>query len=235
MLPPAPRHALLIGLTGRPLAGKDTCAEFLARDLHAWPMAFADALRTECAWAWGVPVDTFTCRDTKELPLPQLAVARCRDIGFRLLGTNGDRDWDLHAPRSPRWVMQQWGTEYRRSASRDYWVHLAATAIVQLRTQGVRTIVVTDVRFANEADAIRRLGGWVLRVHRPELPPLEPGTASHASELQAARLAVDGEVHNDGTLDHLRAELARVVDALQAADSVLHAAPRTHVTREQAC
>lgn len=211
---------LLIGLTGRPLAGKDTIGQLLTAS-GFWTMSFADALRHECAAAWGVTPYTFTDRASKETPLARLAVARCRDIGFRLLGADPDRDWDLEAPRSPRWVMQHWGTEYRRAQRPHYWVERARDHIQALRREQRTRIVVTDVRFANEADCIRHLGGWVLRVHRPELAPLEPGAAAHDSEQQAARLAADADIHNDGTLDHLRAEVARVLAALHQADELL--------------
>lgn len=211
---------LLIGLTGRPLAGKDTIGQMLTA-AGFWTMSFADALRHECAAAWGVTPYTFTQRETKEVALPRLAVARCRDIGFRLLGTDPDRDWDLEAPRSPRWVMQQWGTEYRRAQRPDYWVDRARDHIQAQRREQCHRIVITDVRFPNEAECIRRMGGWVLRVHRPELAPMTPDAAAHASERQAALLSADAEIHNDGTLDHLRAEVARVLAALHQADELL--------------
>src|SRR5579883_3181143 len=41
-------HGLLIGLSGKPQAGKDTTAEYLVRRYGFRRLAFADRLREEC-------------------------------------------------------------------------------------------------------------------------------------------------------------------------------------------
>ena len=67
------------------------------------------------------------------------------------------------------------------------------------------------MRFINEASLVRALGGHVVQVHRPDLPALDESTREHESETPiATRVAV----HNDGDLEHLRAELARVIAEL---------------------
>jgi hypothetical protein len=81
------------------------------------------------------------------------------------------------------------------------------------RKTGHPRMVITDVRLPIEADMLRRAGGLLVRVHRPDLPPLTADTAGHESE-QHMNLRADADLHNDGDLQHLDAEVARVLHQL---------------------
>jgi uncharacterized protein GlcG (DUF336 family) len=59
-------------------------------------------------------------------------------------------------------------------------------------------------------------GGVLVRVHRPGAGQLAPDTANRPSEGHTA-LQVDDDIHNDGDLQHLQAEVYRVVQRLRAA------------------
>jgi hypothetical protein len=202
------RGQMLVGFSGRAGAGKDTCAELLVRNGFR-AVAFADALRQEVAESWRIDSRMLTDRSTKEWAIPALAVANCSEptfiIAMELLGH------DLQAPRSARWILQRWGTEYRRAVDSGYWVARGLQRIGRLRASGCHRICITDVRFANEAETVQSLGGEVVQVARPDLPALEVEAASHASEQALKCSAV---VHNDGDREHLYAELLRVLDAL---------------------
>lgn len=196
---------ILLGFHGPAGAGKDTCAQLLAS--HGFQaVAFADALRAEIAEAWRIDTRMLSDRATKEWPIEALAIGRCADRGFVLGYPAEQRD----EPRSPRWIMQQWGTEYRRANFRHYWIEKVHAWVRARRAEGLHRLCVTDVRFPNEAELVRYLGGVVVRVHRPSLPALlqPPGSQQHVSEQV---LPCSEVVHNDGDLEHLRAELLRVV------------------------
>lgn len=60
-------------------------------------------------------------------------------------------------------------------------------------------LIVTDVRFDNEAEYIREAGGRVWEVVRPA-----PSVDKHASEQPIARELVDRVIENTGTIDDLR-------------------------------
>jgi len=203
------RGQLLLGFSGRAGAGKDTCAEMLLANGFR-RVAFADALREEVASAWRFDVSMLTDRSTKEWPIPALAIGNCADAGF--VEAMQGRGEDLAAPRSARWVLQRWGTEYRRAANDRYWIDQALTRIGRMRASGYHRICITDVRFANEASAIDALGGKVVQVVRPDLPALDREAAEHASESGA--LPSVAAVHNDGNFEQLQLELARVVASL---------------------
>ena len=203
----------LIGLTGAAGAGKDSAAAVLQR--AGWRgMAFADALRIEVAEAWGLDIRRFAERPGKDRPAPELAAGYC--MAKRFLAWAAYNGISMIEPRSPRWVMQTWGT-YRRSADSSYWVTQVEHWIRYQRSTGHPRLVITDVRLPNEAAMLRLAGGVLVRVHRPDLPALAADTAGHESEQHRA-LVADADLHNDGDLGHLDAEVARVLHQLALRD-----------------
>lgn len=201
---------MLIGLTGATGAGKDSAAAVLAS--AGWrTIAFADALRAEAADAWGIDQRLLTERATKEAPMRALAAGGGHNANWlRHCAVNGV---SLIEPRSPRWVLQRWG-EFRRHRDAAWWITPVRGWIAHQRRHGPAMLAVTDVRMPNEADALRLLGGHIVRVHRPTAAPMAPDTATHESE-QHTQLHADEDIHNTGTLADLAAEVWRVVLALQ--------------------
>ena len=178
----------LIALCGAAGAGKDTVADMLP----ACKLAFADTLYHEVAAAWGVEQHVLRCRETKELESPILSVAHCKDMGFR---TNCWRDFH-NRPRSPRQILQWWG-DYRRAQDRKYFVDATTLAIVDC----LDDVVITDVRFPNEAALIRQLGGQLWQIRRPGY---EAGGTGHASDTDGSEFRPDVVLENFGSLDDLR-------------------------------
>jgi hypothetical protein len=174
----------LIGLPGAAGAGKDTVADFID-DIVAggWEnphyVSFAHPLKqmvVQLLAHWDVSANAITDRVLKEQPIAGLGA-------------------------SPRKLMQTLGTEWgRKLISESIWIDTAERAIVQALRDG-RMVVVTDVRFANEAELIHRHGGQVWRIDRPSAEPV----AAHVSEQGLPAALVDRVIDNSGTLDELRA------------------------------
>lgn len=201
----------IIGLTGHAGAGKDSAAACL--QAAAWrSIAFADALRVEIAAAWRIDVRLLTERATKDTPLRALCVGNAEHHDWLAFACT--QGWNLLEHRSPRWAMQRWG-EFRRGQNPHHWVQHVH---VWLQTQQHRNhpgLVITDVRFPNEAAMLRRAGGWLVRVHRPGAGLLAADTASHQSEAHTA-LQVDDDIDNSGTLGELNAQVAALLQRLRA-------------------
>ena len=193
------RKPLIIALTGRPGAGKDSIADVLAPQQGFARIAFADALRREVAEAWRIDLRMLTDRPTKELELPALAAGMCSDPAFmRWVVDGGD---SLTAPRSPRWALQRWASFKRRFAP-DYYASIVERWIRRQLGSGWTRIVVTDLRDPVEEAMLRRLGAKVVRVHRPELAAMPADTAMHVSE-QHHRIKADADILNDGSMQAL--------------------------------
>ncbi len=215
--------SLLLGFSGPAGSGKDTCAAVLSR-YGFRSIAFADALRAEVAEAWRIDARMLTDRVTKEWDIPALAIANCASSAFVLrMRELGE---DTLVARSPRWVMQRWGTEYRRHVhGHGYWTNAVRRWVGRQRGVRAQRLCITDVRFDDELAVLEDMGGHQVVVHRPEITTaLARNTQQHCSEHVAVR-ATSPVVHNDGDMEHLHAELMRVVGELSESSRAL--APAT--------
>lgn len=194
---------LLIGLTGRAGAGKDSAADIICETIDAARFAFATRLKEEAATAFRIDARIFDRRDIKEVPIRQLALARCTDPAFVAFAGH---ELGMLGPLKPRAIMQVWG-DWKRSQDRDYFVAPANYARLLALNAGRQAMVVTDVRYANEAHWIAHRDGVLWRIDRDGLPPV----SSHSSEWSIRELRPDAVIRNDGTLDDLR---RAVVDLL---------------------
>lgn len=194
----------LLGLTGPASAGKDTVADLLVIHAGFSKLAFADALRAEVAEAYGIDPRTLTRRETKEDPTLALSLDRCTDLAFvgRILrSTVLPSSSEIHRARSPREVMQQWGTEFRRAQDPDYWVKKMSSRVRYYAQSGLcDKFVLTDVRFANEAALVRRIGTQLWQIKRPGTAPTE----AHVSEVTGEEFSPDAVINNTHDMRHLQ-------------------------------
>lgn len=181
----------LIGLTGPTGSGKDTVADHLA-GVHGFVrLALADPIRHGLQAMLKLPDEVFSGRDLKELPVTWIG-------------------------RSPRQLMQTLGTEWgRRHIDDDIWMRVADRRIKTI-LQGwphVSGIVVTDIRFANEAAWLRRSGGYIWHITGRSLPPAGEA-AAHSSEAGIVYQPGDVIIANVGTIDDLEDNIARELEAI---------------------
>lgn len=200
----------LFGLTGYAGVGKDTVADMLVRQGFR-KLAFADALRGELALAFGVGIDVFTNPIAKERPQQALSLIRA-PMEFRAFlvmalpgeattGTGGVSEAWLHEPRSPRQLMQWWGTEYRRRQSPRHWLTVMHDKLTFHRRNGERRFVITDCRFDNEVDLVRALGGEIWQVTRPGYDGSKEG--QHVSATNGAHFRPSAVIANSHDTRHL--------------------------------
>ena len=107
--------------------------------------------------------------------------------------------------KSLREVYQTLGTDWgRKMVGEDIWIIAGRSRIDTLlgdvESDIIRGIVVDDIRFDNEAELVRRMGGVVIEITRASVPQME-----HASEAGISRDLIDYSFANEGdilTLQH---------------------------------
>ncbi|WP_460874805.1 deoxynucleotide monophosphate kinase family protein [Paralcaligenes ginsengisoli] len=164
-------------------------------------------MRAEIVQAFGIDPGLFHV-STKEQKTPDLAIGRCNDGVFMQIMVK--LGVSVTAPRSPREIMRWWGTEYRRAKHPTYWLDKANESIDAAARRGFRRIVITDVRFANEADFVRGLGGQVWMIKRTLA---EMAAATHESETQLALIHPDAEIKNNRSMVSFANEVLRTYEA----------------------
>lgn len=190
---------IIIAFAGLAGAGKDTAAAHLVQRYGFVQAAFADPLRSMALIFMeeaGIDQAWLTERARKEHPMPGLGI-------------------------SARALLQTLGTEVGRHLSPDLWTrHMGLRLGLASSTYGgegyVQTpvhdrIVISDCRFENEAQWVKRYGGHVIRLHRHQADTVR----CHASEWEVLRLPADLDLHNHGlTVDGLHSMLDGAMDTL---------------------
>jgi len=210
---------MIIGFVGFIGSGKDTAADYLV-NFHGFRRdSFANTLKDAVAHVFGWDRIMLEGR-TKE----------AREWRERL-----DLWWSerLNIPvLTPRWVLQQWGTEVcRHGFHDDIWI---ASLENKLRTSR-DNVVISDVRFPNEIRAIHNAGGLTVRIKRGDDPEWYDAAVSanrgpdgnatwslskskleqlkiHASETAWVGGKIDHIVYNDSTIDELFSQIKNLVE-----------------------
>ncbi len=138
----------IVSICGFQGSGKDTIANYLISEYGFVKISFAGAIKDIASVMFGW--------DRQKLE------------GL----TKEDREWretvdpwwekQLNLPISPRYIMQQFGTElFRRHFHPDIWVK-----VVEKKLTEYENVVITDCRFPNEIKMVKDNGGILVHVER---------------------------------------------------------------------
>lgn len=173
---------MMIGVSGYARAGKDTVGAYLTGDHGFTRLAFADTLKR-----FVLAVNPIIMWDREAERYVRLYDA-LEDNAF---------EWEkLKAIPEVRQLLQRVGTEGGRDIlGENVWVDGTLSGV----DVHADNWVVTDVRFPNEAAAIKGRGGFVWRVERPGTEAVN----AHSSETALDEYPFDAVIRNDGTLEDL--------------------------------
>lgn len=199
---------IVLGLAGVAGSGKDTVADYLVRRYGFLKFSFSDALYREVAAAFGLEDETLLRdRKTKDVGDHNLALEFClRDEFTHALQRLPGEPVDITAPRSPRQILQWWGTEYRRAQDPNYWLDRAGQWMAEVwgackyPEHRPQLFVNTSVRFPNEQAWVRGFAcGQVWHLRRAGLGAIN----GHVSEVALDVLPSERELFNNGSIDTL--------------------------------
>jgi hypothetical protein len=195
---------MIIGICGFIGSGKDTVADFLVNFHEFRRESFASTLKDSVAAVFGW-----------DRTLLEGRTAEAREWREQVDPWWAER---LDMPTlTPRWVLQYWGTEVAlKSFHDDIWI---ASLENKLRNSK-DNIVISDCRFPNEIQAIKKAGGQIVWVQRGALPEWYDDAVSanqgnniginnmklrkiHASEWAWLGNEFDHVIDNNGTIDEL--------------------------------
>lgn len=177
----------LVGLGGYKESGKDTFAEGLPRD--EWVIL-----------GMSQPLLQATLILNPFLP----------DLGMtsREAYESMNQDYTRLKAESPefRRLLIALGTDVGRDIlGENIWVEIAARSIRETWEKGLNAAI-TGIRFPNELQMIRDLGGELVWVKRPGL---DAPAISHASETSVSGADFDRTILNDSTVEELHEKAAR--------------------------
>ena len=153
---------MIIGVCGFIGSGKDTVADYLVNLHHFRRESFANTLKdaVSAVFGWDRTMLEGRTKQAREWREQQ------------------DNWWTnrLGMVITPRWVLQNWGTEVCRNGFHDdIWI---ASLENKLRNS-TDDVVISDCRFPNEIAAIKQAGGIVVRVVRGPEPEWYDAAKSH--------------------------------------------------------
>lgn len=108
---------------------------------------------------------------------------------------------------TPRIMMQTLGTEWGRSLLPDLWLCVWQHAL----DDSAHCVCVPDVRFDNEAELIRSLGGTIIHVQRKPTADML-AVPAHVSEAGIKRAKSDIIFRNDRGIEKMTSLAAQILD-----------------------
>ena len=213
---------MIIGICGFIGSGKDTIADFLVSHHGYRRESFASTLKDAVASVFGW--DRIMLEGTTK--------------ASRVWREQEDEWWSerLGIKVTPRLVLQLWGTDVCRKAYHDdIWIASLENKLRKIEDD----IVISDCRFPNEIQAIKNLGGEVIRVIRGAEPAwyekaidcnagmkkigwsiakmVLEDQGIHASEYAWVGTDFDHILDNNSTLDNLHQQVNDLVQGHRAA------------------
>jgi hypothetical protein len=188
-----------IGIIGRARVGKDTAGKWLVDERGYRRIGFADAL--------------------KEVALKVDPLIDVDETGrYSLSDLVDEYGWE-GAKETPevRRFLQELGAAIR-VYDPEFWLRIAMKLTLEANEDGVPAVI-TDVRYPNEAESLRRAGFHLIYIDRPDVPQLD-----HESEGALKITDAHHYIHNAGELTQFLADVEDIADYVTDVESRRHLA-----------
>lgn len=185
---------VLIGLVGYAQHGKSTVADFL-KNMGFIEYAFADPLKKVVMNMFGFTVEQ--CYDGKlKEEVDNFWGITPRQALIAIGELNAD-------PQIPNLNLgsggRLWIRKFEHEFEKNEWKNT--------------NVVVSDIRHENEALAVKKLGGLIVRVHNPHVK-MDDEFRKSASEQRIKNIRYDAVIFNDSTKEELHNDVASIYNML---------------------
>lgn len=186
---------VLLGIMGKKGSGKDTVSNYLVSHYGYKKMAFAD-------------------------PIKQIAQI-IFDLDISQIDGNKKEIIDERWGITPREIFQKLGTEFgqydlvnyfpalkQKNITRNFWVERLKMEYQKYNNQNV---IISDVRFKHEIDAIKEMGGKIIKINRI----IEKGIGEqHISEMEMNDIddsIFEYSIDNNSSLEDLYQKINKLI------------------------
>jgi dephospho-CoA kinase len=189
---------MIIGISGRLNAGKDTLADILL-DLKPEffeKKAYAYKLKQIANLLTGISIEKFNDGEFKKQNMPE------------------EWNWfdDPEDAMSVREFLQELGTEaIRDGLHENAWVIALMADYKADEENNLPNWIITDVRFHNEAEAIRKKGGMLIRLNRKGQSSSEHSSELHMNDWGDWDFVID----NDGSISDLTSHATKIIEEIE--------------------
>lgn len=191
-------HSRILGLSGYARTGKDTVAQTLVNKYGYTRLAFGDAVR-DGVYAMN-PIVDFRI-STSDGRYGETSYLRVRDI----VDAHG---WDYAKDNyiEVRELLQRYGTEAGRNIhGMECWTSILDNIIA---SNPGKKYIITDIRFENEYELVRKYNGICIRVVRDGIGAVN----NHVSDMYIPSFTYT--IDNSGTKEELELQIEKVLGGI---------------------
>jgi hypothetical protein len=225
---------MIIGISGYSGSGKDTAGiiiqylkastkfplkivlkspihhQWWLEERSSWQIKkWAGKLKVIASMLTGIPTEKFEDQEFKKSLLgPEWGIVSTNPLN----SIEPFKDIQFNALMSVREFLQKLGTSALRDGLHENaWIN---ALMADYNPVGDTLLVypnwiITDTRFPNEAEAIKKAGGIIIRIERPGIDPVN----LHTSETSLDNWDFDHVVVNDGSITDLTKKIKKVLKA----------------------
>jgi hypothetical protein len=201
-------------------------------------IAYANALKKWVSLISGLPIQDFTTEEGKAKKNPgnvvslekidqdsfvtilmkigEKSILKFKELYYKTAVLLTDTNLTLGQ------LLQIVGTDiFRETFSKEIWIQFVQATIFpncnptkfDPSKQIDRIVFITDVRFENEADWIKELYGYVIRIERKDRGVIDQRNSSHPSETSLDNyMRFDSIIHNNGTLKKFKIVIQKLME-----------------------